>query len=204
MNDTMFAELLERVREGMAILRGEAEPLRVTIITLEQALAHKPVKPKRMATTIRLPDFMHHVLRQQAEREGISLNALIVRVLAGYTERALADVGQKLLERIVVDENVMVGQPVIRATRLTVKHILNLLAHGATVDQILGEYHGLTVDDIQACILFAQLAEQGSADDGSLNEVIEDLALTRAIDEALDSEIVDRAEVFRLLGDDGQ
>lgn len=204
MNDTMFAELLESVREGMAILRGEAEPSRVTTITLEQALAHKPVKPRRMATTIRLPDFMHHVLRQHAEREGISLNALIVRVLTEYAEQALAAAGQKLLDRIAVEENVMVGQPVIRGTRLTVKHIFNLLAHGATVDQILGEYHGLTVDDIQACILFAQLAEQGSGDDGSLNEAIEDLALTRAIDEGLGSGMVDRDEVFRLLGVDGQ
>jgi len=62
---------------------------------------------------------------------------------------------QELLERITVNPKVMVGKPVIRGTRLTVEYILNLLAHGATVAEIIGEYKGLTQEDIQACILFA-------------------------------------------------
>ncbi len=62
---------------------------------------------------------------------------------------------QKLLERIVIDSRVMVGKPVIRGTRLTVAYILNLLAHGATVEEILEEYEGLTEEDIRACLLFA-------------------------------------------------
>ena len=62
---------------------------------------------------------------------------------------------QELLERITVDPKVMVGKPVIKGTRLTVEYILNLLAHGATVREILSEYEGLTQEDIQACILFA-------------------------------------------------
>jgi uncharacterized protein (DUF433 family) len=49
----------------------------------------------------------------------------------------------------------MVGKPVIRGTRLTVEHILNLLAHGTTAEEVLAEYGGLTHEDIQACILFA-------------------------------------------------
>ncbi|MCF6154082.1 MAG: DUF433 domain-containing protein [Candidatus Brocadia sp.] len=52
----------------------------------------------------------------------------------------------------------MVGKPVIRGTRLTVEYILNLLAHGATVEEILQEYKGLMREDIQACILFATRA----------------------------------------------
>ena len=40
-------------------------------------------------------------------------------------------------------------------TRLTVEYILNLLAHGATADEILEEYDGLAPEDIQACLLFA-------------------------------------------------
>ena len=62
---------------------------------------------------------------------------------------------QELLARITVDPKVMVGKPVIRGTRLTVEYILNLLAHGAIVKDILTEYKGLTQEDIQACILFA-------------------------------------------------
>ena len=62
---------------------------------------------------------------------------------------------KKLLDRIVVNPNIMVGKPVIRGTRLTVDFILNLLAHGASENDILNEYKGLTITDIQACYLFA-------------------------------------------------
>ena len=62
---------------------------------------------------------------------------------------------EKLLARITVDPKVMVGKPVIRGTRLTVEYILNLLAHGATTDEVLQEYDGLTQDDVRACLLFA-------------------------------------------------
>lgn len=61
-----------------------------------------------------------------------------------------------LLERITLNPKVMVGKPVIRGTRLTVEFILNLLAHGARVEEILDEYDGLAVEDIQACLLFAK------------------------------------------------
>ncbi len=61
----------------------------------------------------------------------------------------------QLLERIVVNHKVMVGKPVIRGTRLTTQYILNLLAHGATVDEILQEYRELTKEDILACLLYA-------------------------------------------------
>ena len=60
-----------------------------------------------------------------------------------------------LLERISTNPKVVAGKPVIRGTRLTVEFILNLLAHGATAQEIVAEYKGLTVEDVQACILFA-------------------------------------------------
>lgn len=61
-----------------------------------------------------------------------------------------------LLERITVNPKVMVGKPVIRGTRLTVEFILDLLANGATTEEILEEYDGLSKQDIQACLLFAK------------------------------------------------
>jgi uncharacterized protein (DUF433 family) len=63
---------------------------------------------------------------------------------------------QQLLERITLNPKVMAGKPVIKGTRLTVEYVLNLLAHGATVAEILEEYQGLTPEDIQACLLFAK------------------------------------------------
>jgi uncharacterized protein (DUF433 family) len=62
---------------------------------------------------------------------------------------------QELLERITLDPGVMAGKPVIKGTRLTVEYILNLLAHDSTTEEILGEYAGLTREDISACLLFA-------------------------------------------------
>lgn len=61
----------------------------------------------------------------------------------------------QLLTRITLDPKIMVGKPVIKGTRLTVEYILGLLAHGATITEILEEYEDLTREDIQACLLFA-------------------------------------------------
>ena len=62
---------------------------------------------------------------------------------------------QELLTRITINPKVLIGKPVIRDTRLTVEFILNLLAHGATMDEVINEYQGLKVEDVRACILFA-------------------------------------------------
>lgn len=62
---------------------------------------------------------------------------------------------EALLERIVMDPKIMVGKPVIRGTRLTVQHIIGLLANGMTEGEILSEYEGLTKQDVRACLLFA-------------------------------------------------
>ena len=64
---------------------------------------------------------------------------------------------QRLLERITLNKKVMAGKPVIRGTRLTVEYILGLLARGATVEEVLAEYDGLTPEDIRACFLFATM-----------------------------------------------
>lgn len=60
----------------------------------------------------------------------------------------------QLLERITLDPDVLAGQPVIRGTWLTVAYILNLLAHGATDEEILDEYHRLEAAGLRACLLF--------------------------------------------------
>jgi len=70
---------------------------------------------------------------------------------------------ETLLKRIVINQNVMVGKPVIKGTRLTVEFILNILAHGETITEILNEYHDLTLEDIHACILFASKAIEDSS-----------------------------------------
>lgn len=61
----------------------------------------------------------------------------------------------QLLERIDVNSDILAGKPVIKGTRLSVQFILNLLAHGETVESIIGEYTYLGAEDIRACLLFA-------------------------------------------------
>ncbi|HSN88298.1 MAG TPA: DUF433 domain-containing protein [Thermoanaerobaculia bacterium] len=70
---------------------------------------------------------------------------------------------EQLLERITLDPGVMAGKPVIRGTRLTVEYIVGLLAHKATVDEILEEYKGLTPEDVRACLLFAAKSLQDTS-----------------------------------------
>lgn len=60
-----------------------------------------------------------------------------------------------VLQRIVCDPTVLSGKPVIKGTRLSVSHILNVLGHGSTRQEILAEYDGLVDEDITACLLFA-------------------------------------------------
>lgn len=63
-----------------------------------------------------------------------------------------------LLGRIIVDPTIMVGKPVVKGTRLTVQHIIGLLAQGMSIDQILNDYGRLKKEDILACLLFAKEA----------------------------------------------
>ncbi len=60
-----------------------------------------------------------------------------------------------LLQQITLNPDVMAGKPVIRGTRLTVDHILNLLTHGQSLAEIVEHYDGVTVHDVRACLLFA-------------------------------------------------
>ena len=58
-------------------------------------------------------------------------------------------------DRVVVDPRVLGGKPVIRGTRIPVYFILELLANGWSVDDILREYPHLTREDVLAAIRYA-------------------------------------------------
>ena len=59
-----------------------------------------------------------------------------------------------LLERITVDPNVCFGKPVIRGTRIWVSLLLDLMAAGTTVREVLVEYPQLTEEDIRAALAY--------------------------------------------------
>ena len=59
------------------------------------------------------------------------------------------------LDRITVDPAVCGGRPCIRGLRIRVKDVLDLLAAGASHDEILADYPYLEPDDIAAVLSFA-------------------------------------------------
>ncbi|MCP4165224.1 MAG: DUF433 domain-containing protein [Chloroflexi bacterium] len=59
-----------------------------------------------------------------------------------------------LLERISIDPNVCFGKPCIKGTRIWVSLLLDFMASGMTVEEILMEYPQLEADDILAAIAY--------------------------------------------------
>jgi len=56
---------------------------------------------------------------------------------------------------ITSDPNVLFGKPAIKDTRIAVEQILDELAGGTTVEQLLEEYPRLTRETIYAALAFA-------------------------------------------------
>ncbi len=59
-----------------------------------------------------------------------------------------------LLQRISVDPNICFGKPCIRGTRIWVSLILDFLAAGMTIKEIIAEYPQLATEDILAAIAY--------------------------------------------------
>jgi len=65
-----------------------------------------------------------------------------------------------LNKHITINPKVRFGKPCIKGTRLAVEDILNMLAAGWTIEEILAEYPKLTKKDILAAIEFAAKSTQ--------------------------------------------
>lgn len=61
----------------------------------------------------------------------------------------------ELLERITVEAGKCGGRPCIRGLRFRVADVLELLAAGASQEEILADYEFLEPADIQAALLYA-------------------------------------------------
>lgn len=64
-------------------------------------------------------------------------------------------INQNLLSRITFNQNILAGKPIIRRLRISVAMILELLAKGATIEEILEDYPDLELADIHAVLLYA-------------------------------------------------
>ncbi|GAB4196878.1 MAG: hypothetical protein Fur006_44800 [Coleofasciculaceae cyanobacterium] len=59
------------------------------------------------------------------------------------------------LDRITFNPRIMAGQACIRGMRVPVSLILNLVANGKTVEEIIEDYPYLEPEDIQQSLLYA-------------------------------------------------
>jgi uncharacterized protein (DUF433 family) len=60
----------------------------------------------------------------------------------------------ELLNRISVNPNICFGKPCIRGHRIWVSLILDFLANGISIPELLTEYPQLHPEDIYACIAY--------------------------------------------------
>ena len=67
------------------------------------------------------------------------------------------------MNRIEINPKKLGGKPVIRGTRIPVYLILEMLANGMSVEEILKEYPELTEDDIREALRYASriLSKEG-------------------------------------------
>ncbi len=63
--------------------------------------------------------------------------------------------GAIVFQRIVSDRSVLGGKPCIRGTRISIEFILELIASGASRDDIIRAWPNLTAEDIEEAILYA-------------------------------------------------
>lgn len=87
-------------------------------------------------------------------------------IVGGVTEPIEPISGYKW---IVIDPELLGGQPAVKGTRLSVSHILACLAEGMTADEIAEDYPGFPPESLPEVLRFAaeQLERHGSGGDAA-------------------------------------
>lgn len=60
-----------------------------------------------------------------------------------------------MFDRITSNPAILGGKPIIRGTRISIEFILDLLASGATGEQVISKYPQLTISDVQQSLQYA-------------------------------------------------
>lgn len=60
---------------------------------------------------------------------------------------------------ITIDSNIRFGKPIIAGTRISVSDVLNWMANGMSMKQIIKDFPELNEDQIKACLSFAAARE---------------------------------------------
>lgn len=62
---------------------------------------------------------------------------------------------ESLIKRIEINPEIMMGKPVIKGTRMPAEIIVEKIAYGATIEEIIDQYPFLKKDDIHAALFYA-------------------------------------------------
>ncbi len=83
----------------------------------------------------------------------------LLRVLVGNEGEASHGtlMGVSRLERITVDPSICHGQPIVRGLRYPVESLLELLASGMTIGEIIADFPDLERDDLLSALEFGAL-----------------------------------------------
>ena len=62
---------------------------------------------------------------------------------------------ESLLHRITIDPEICHGKPTVRGLRYPIENLLELLASGMTIEELLLDYPDLEKEDFLACLEYA-------------------------------------------------
>jgi uncharacterized protein (DUF433 family) len=62
---------------------------------------------------------------------------------------------KSLISRITIDQDICHGKPTIRGLRYPVENILELLASGMSIEELITDYPDLEKEDFLACLEYA-------------------------------------------------
>ena len=68
---------------------------------------------------------------------------------------------EEFMDRIVIDQEILSGKPVIKGTRIPVYLIIEFLGNGLTEKEVLEQYPSLTQEDVKAALLYASKCIEG-------------------------------------------
>ncbi len=68
-----------------------------------------------------------------------------------------------LLQRITIEPGKCGGHPCIRGLRMRVSDVLELLASGATIDEIIDDHPSLEPNDVRAALMYAAVQKSHGA-----------------------------------------
>ncbi len=59
-------------------------------------------------------------------------------------------------DRIIQDPDILVGKPIVKGTRIPVELVLGKLAHNPDLNTLFTDFPRLTIEDVKACLAYAQ------------------------------------------------